>query len=76
MSLKVKQIRVGPTFISSTKDVVAASNCYVRCFQYHILLSLFVKMQVCEHSEEVPNIPRALINNKNNNNSTIYSRRR
>ena len=32
MSLKVKQIRVGPTFISSTKDVVAASNCYVHCF--------------------------------------------
>ena len=31
MSLKVKQIRVGPTFISSTKDVVAASNCYVHC---------------------------------------------
>ena len=32
MSLKVKQIRVGPTFISSTKDVVVASNCYVHCF--------------------------------------------
>ena len=48
-SLKVKQIRFGPTFISSTKDVVAASNCYVHCFQYHILLSFFVKMQVCEH---------------------------
>ena len=49
LSLKVKQIRVGPTFIFSTKDVVAASNCYVHCFQYHILLSFFVKMQVCEH---------------------------
>ena len=52
MSLKVNQIRVGPTFISSTKDVVAASNNYVQCCQYHILLSLFVKMQVCEHWQE------------------------
>ena len=64
MSLKVKQIRVGPTFISSTIDVVAASNCYVHCFQYHVLLSLFVKMQVKidkRDSKEVPNILRALI---------------
>ena len=62
MSLKVKQIRVGPTFISSTKDVVAASNCYVHCFQYHILLSFSLKCKSASidkrDSEEVPNIPR------------------
>ena len=68
MSLKVKQIRVGPTFISSKKDAVSTSNCYVHCFQYHIMLSLFVKMHVCDKrdSEEVPNIPRALIDRLTN----------
>ena len=29
MDSKVKQARVGPTFVSSAKDVVAACNCCV-----------------------------------------------
>ena len=52
MSLKVKQGRVGPTFVSSAKDIVTASNSYVHCSHYYVLLSHFVKMKVCEHRQE------------------------
>ena len=48
MSLKVKQIRVGPTFISSTKDVIIIIiNSYCRLMKF---INVIVKFSAMKHT--------------------------